>query len=176
MWPAVWLTWVAISGGLCPPPTLALNIDLRFRALSMAPECSRLLSCLPPTKRTHEGLVFFTALTRVSPRMWLSCRFLYCLSLFQIFGNCWWGTILYHRGAARRGYTTSGAAAMQSLPPAKSCLSFSFVYIPPASFQSREQQAYLHQFELIYQLSYCITSTPFAAPFAFFIFKGLNFA
>lgn len=44
--------------------------------------------------------------------------------------------------------------------PVSRCLLF-----PPASFQSRQQQSYLHQFKLIFQLSYCITSTPFPRMF-----------
>lgn len=74
-------------------PHTCTQHQLMLQVLSVAPKGSYLLSCLPPAKRTHEGLVFFTALTRIFPRMWLSCRFLYCLSLFRIFGNCGWGTL-----------------------------------------------------------------------------------
>lgn len=182
---AGWFRRMGISGGLRPPLAPVLNIALRFRVLSTAPKGSRLLSCLPPAECTHEGLVFFNALARVFPRM---CFFVPISRLPRSFSYILWLlmgypllAILYHdRGAAWRGYAVGRAAAMQSLPPTKSCFSLSFVYIPPASFQSREQQSYLHQFELIFQLSCYITSTPFPVPFAllfyfFFLKKGLIF-
>lgn len=171
MRPAGWLARVGISGGLWPPLAPALDIASRCRVLSTAPQGSCLLSCLPPAERTHEGLVFFNALPRIFPRMWIFVpisRLPWSFSdiLQLLMGYPLLAIPYHHQGAARRGYAFGVSAAMWSLPPAKSCFSLSFVYIPPASFQSREQQSYLHQFELIFQLSYCITSTPFPMLFA----------
>lgn len=148
-----WLTRVDILEGLWPPLTAALYLTLRFQVLPTTPRGSHLLCHLPPTELTHEGLVFFNSLARIFLRMFL-CHGYPLLSI-----------LYHHQGAAQRGYALGVPAATQNLPSTKSSFLLSFLYVPPASFQSRQQQSYLHQFELIFQLSYCIISTQFPRMF-----------
>lgn len=176
MRPAGCLARAGISGGLWPPLAPALGIASRCRVLSTAPQGSCLLSCLPPAERTHEGLVFFNALPRIFPRMWIFVpisRLPWSFSdiLQLLMGYPLLAIPYHHQGAARRGCLW---CVCSNVEPPPSQILFLVVFCLHSSSQFSIQRAAVIsppiRVNFSIKLLHYLYSIPYAVCLALFFF------